>query len=62
MARGIDHRQGSRRTVDTFRDHDVACLLHQHEMGQDADTSAEESRAWTRELEEMFAQDEKDPV
>ncbi|MBC6439341.1 MAG: cation:proton antiporter [Rhodospirillales bacterium] len=50
----------SRRTVNTFRDHDVARLEHQHRMGQDAAASAEDSKAWTRELEEMFSQDEKE--
>ena len=52
----------SRHTVDTFRDHDTARLIQQHEFAHDIDRMAEETRHWTRELEEMFAQDEREVV
>ena len=50
----------SRHTVDTFRDHDTARLIHQHEIAHDIDRVVEETKDWTRELEEMFAQDERE--
>ena len=49
----------SRHTVDTFREHDTARLVQQHEIAHDTDRMAEEARHWTRELEEMFAEDER---
>ena len=49
----------SRRTVDTFRDHDTERLLRQHAIAHDTDRMAEEAKHWTRELEEMFAEDER---
>ena len=48
----------SRRTVDTFRDHDTARLNQQHAIAHDTERMIEEARHWTRELEEMFAEDE----
>ena len=50
----------SRHTVDTFREHDTARLIQQHEIAHDIDRMAEETRHWTRELEEMFVQDERE--
>lgn len=55
---GLDDFE-SRRTVDTFRDHDTERLLRQHAIAHDTDRMAEEARHWTRELEEMFAEDER---
>ena len=49
----------SRRTVDTFRDHDTERLLRQHAIAHDTERMAEEAKHWTRELEEMFAEDER---
>ncbi len=49
----------SRRTVNTFRDHDTQRLLRQHAIAHDTDRMAEEAKHWTRELEEMFAEDER---
>ncbi|MCE2482135.1 MAG: monovalent cation:proton antiporter-2 (CPA2) family protein [Alphaproteobacteria bacterium] len=49
----------SRHTVDTFREHDTARLMQQHEIAHDTDRMVEEARHWTRELEEMFAEDER---
>ncbi len=49
----------SQRTVNTFRDHDTERLLRQHAIAHDTDRMAEEARHWTRELEEMFAEDER---
>ncbi len=49
----------SRRTVDAFREHDTERLVRQHGMAHDADRVAEETKHWTRELEEMFAEDER---
>jgi voltage-gated potassium channel Kch len=43
-----------------FRDHDEARLLSQHGMHDDQDLVAEQSRAWQRELEEIFEQDAED--
>ena len=50
----------SRQTVETFRDHDTARLVAQHGIAHDTDRMIEETRHWTRELEEMFAEDERD--
>ena len=50
----------SRRTVDTFRDHDSARLIQQHEIAHDTDRMIEEAKHWTRELEEMFKEDERE--
>ena len=50
----------SRHTVETFRDHDTARLIAQHGIAHDTDRMIEETRHWTRELEEMFAEDERD--
>ena len=50
----------SRQTVETFRDHDSARLIAQHGIAHDTDRMIEETRHWTRELEEMFAEDERD--
>ena len=50
----------SRHTVDTFRDHDTARLIQQHEIAHDTDRMIEEAKHWTRELEEMFAEDERE--
>ena len=50
----------SRQTVETFRDHDTARLIAQHGIAHDTDRMIEETRHWTRELEEMFAEDERD--
>ena len=55
-----DHE--SRRTVDTFRDHDTARLIQQHEIAHDPARLVEEARQWTRELEEMFVEDEREAV
>ena len=52
----------SRHTVDTFRDHDTARLIQQHEIAHDTARMAEEAKHWTRELEEMFAEDERKAV
>ena len=52
----------SRHTVDTFREHDTARLMQQHEIAHDTKRMAEEARHWTRELEEMFAEDERGTV
>ncbi len=49
----------SRRTVETFREHDTARLMRQRGISHDVDRMAEEARHWTRELEEMFAEDER---
>jgi len=64
MAHGILMALGlgefdSRHTVDTFREHDTARLMQQHEIAHDTDRMVEEARHWTRELEEMFAEDER---
>ena len=50
----------SRHTVDAFRAHDTARLIQQHGIAHDTDRMIEETRHWTRELEEMFAQDERE--
>lgn len=50
----------SRQTVETFRDHDTARLVAQHGIAHDTDRMIEETRHWTRELEEMFAEDERE--
>ena len=50
----------SRHTVDTFRGHDTARLIQQHEIAHDTNRMAEEAKHWTRELEEMFAEDERE--
>ena len=50
----------SRHTVETFRDHDTARLIHQHQIAHDTDRLIEEAKHWTRELEEMFAEDERE--
>ena len=55
---GLDEFE-SRRTVNTFRDHDAERLLRQHAIAHDTDRMAEEAKHWTRELEEMFAEDER---
>ena len=49
----------SRHTVDTFREHDTSRLIQQHEIAHDTDRLVEEAKHWTRELEEMFAEDER---
>ena len=49
----------SRRTVNTFRDHDTERLFRQHAIAHDTDRMAEEAKHWTRELEDMFAEDER---
>ena len=49
----------SRHTVDTFREHDTARLMQQHEIAHDTDRMVEEARHWTRELEAIFAEDER---
>ena len=64
LARGVLVELGlgdfeSRRTVDTFREHDTARLMQQRGISHDIDRMAEEARHWTRELEEMFAEDER---
>ena len=55
---GLDDFE-SRRTVNTFRDHDTERLLRQHAIAHDTDRMAEEAKHWTRELEEMFTEDER---
>ena len=50
----------SRKTVETFRDHDTARLIAQHGIAHDTDRMIEETRHWTRELEEMFAEDDRE--
>ncbi len=50
----------SRQTVETFRDHDTARLIAQHGIAHDTDRMIEETRHWTRELEEMFAEDDRE--
>ncbi|MDE0386878.1 MAG: cation:proton antiporter, partial [Defluviicoccus sp.] len=50
----------SRQTVETFRDHDTARLIAQHGIAHDTDRMIEETRHWTRELEDMFAEDERE--
>lgn len=50
----------SKRTVETFRDHDVARLHKQRHMAGDMKQMAEDNKQWTRELEEMFRQDEQE--
>ena len=50
----------SRHTVETFRDHDTTRLNHQHQIAHDTDRLIEEAKHWTRELEEMFAEDERE--
>ncbi len=50
----------SKRTVETFRDHDVARLCKQRHMAGDMKQMAEDNKLWTRELEEMFRQDEQE--
>ena len=65
LARGILMELGlgdfeCRHTVDTFRDHDTARLIQQHEIAHDTDRMIEEAKHWTRELEEMFAEDERE--
>ena len=49
----------SRHIVDTFGHHDTERLLQQHAIAHDADRLMEEAKHWTRELEEMFAADER---
>ena len=49
----------SRHTVDTFREHDTSRLIQQHAIAHDTDRLVEEAKHWTRELEEMFAEDER---
>ena len=49
----------SRHTVDTFREHDTSRLIQQHEIAHGTDRLVEEAKQWTRELEEMFAEDER---
>ena len=49
----------SRHTIDTFREHDTSSLIQQHEIAHDTDRLAEEAKHWTRELEEMFAEDDR---
>ena len=56
---GIGARE-SQHTVETFRDHDTARLIAQHGIAHDTDRMIEETRHWTRELEEMFAEDERE--
>ena len=50
----------SRQTVETFRDHDTARLIAQHGIAHDTDRMIKETRHWTRELEEMFAEDDRE--
>ena len=50
----------SRKTVETFRDHDTARLIAQHGIAHDTDRMIEETMHWTRELEEMFAEDDRE--
>ena len=64
LAQGILKELGlgdfeSRRTVDAFRDHDTERLVRQHGTAHDTDRVAEEAKHWARELEEMFAEDER---
>ena len=49
----------SRHTVDTFREHDTSRLIQQHEIAHDPDRLVEDAKHWTRELEEMFAEDDR---
>jgi glutathione-regulated potassium-efflux system ancillary protein KefC len=50
----------SRRTVETFRDHDVARLHKQRHMAGDINLMAKDNKQWIRELEEMFKEDRRD--
>ncbi len=50
----------SRNTVTTFRDHDVARLHKQRHMVGDMKKMSEDNKQWTKELEEMFNQDQRD--
>ena len=64
LAQGIMTELGlgefdSRHTVETFRDRDTERLLRQRGIAHDTDRMAEEAKHWTRELEEMFAEDER---
>ncbi|MDE0392763.1 MAG: NAD-binding protein, partial [Rhodospirillales bacterium] len=64
LAQGIMTELGlsefeSRHTVETFRDHDTERLIRQRGIAHDTDRMAEEAKHWTRELEEMFAEDER---
>ncbi len=52
--------QEAARARKIFRDHDEERLLSQHGTHHDQDVFAESSRAWQRELEEIFEQDAED--
>lgn len=56
---GLSSREAGRASA-TFREHDEARLASQHGDHHDQDLVAEQSRAWQRELEEIFEQDAKD--
>ncbi len=49
-------------TVDTFRDADERRLIAQHEIADDPERMAKEAEHWSRELEDLFAQDERDSL
>ena len=49
-------------TVDTFRDADERRLIAQHEIADDPERMARETEHWSRELEDLFAQDERDSL
>ncbi|MDD9929034.1 MAG: monovalent cation:proton antiporter-2 (CPA2) family protein [Rhodospirillaceae bacterium] len=56
---GLPSREAAR-ARSTFREHDEDRLLSQHGAHHDHDLIAEQSRAWQRELEEIFEQDAED--
>ena len=58
---GLPSREAAQARA-TFRRHDEERLLSQHGTYHDVDLIAEQSRAWQRELEEIFEQDAEDEV
>ena len=52
--------QEAARARKIFREHDEKRLLSQHGTHLDQDVTVESSRAWQRELEEIFEQDAAD--
>ena len=58
---GLPSREAAQARA-TFRRHDEERLLSQHGTHHDVDLIAEQSRAWQRELEEIFEQDAEDEV
>jgi glutathione-regulated potassium-efflux system protein KefB len=48
----------ARRTVETFRDHDIKRLYAHRDIHNDEEKMMRAARDWAQELEELFAQDE----